>query len=70
MPANFLSSLRTVAPQFAEQSRHGGYAQQDADECFTTMTQALQALPGVGGGEGASGSSFVGQYMMGEMHKE
>lgn len=38
----------------------------DADECWTTMTNALQALPGVG----SSNGNFVSQYMMGEMVKE
>ncbi|KAL7412300.1 hypothetical protein BDY24DRAFT_393930 [Mrakia frigida] len=65
-PMSFLQTLRTVAPQFGEQSRQGGYAQQDADECWTTMTNALQALPGVG----SSNGNFVSQFMMGEMVKE
>lgn len=38
----------------------------DADECWTTMTNALQALPGVG----SSNGNFVSQFMMGEMVKE
>jgi ubiquitin carboxyl-terminal hydrolase 14 len=29
-PYMFLQTLRTIAPQFAEQSQHGGYAQQGA----------------------------------------
>lgn len=63
-PHHFLSALRAVAPQFAEMGRGGGYAQQDADECWTTMANALQAVPG------SSGKSWVDERMMGTMVKE
>lgn len=66
-----LQALRSVAPQFAEQGRGGGYAQQDADECWTVMTNALHALPPSGPSSSSSSSAnFVSQFMMGEMVKE
>lgn len=33
-PYMFLQTLRTIAPQFAEQSQHGGYAQQGSSTSF------------------------------------
>lgn len=65
-PHHFLGALRQVAPQFAEMGRGGGgYAQQDADECWTTMTNALRAVPG-----STTGKSWVEENMMGSMVKE
>lgn len=69
-PFLLLSSLRSLAPQFAEQDRSGGFAQQgksatlgisdfiDADEVWTQIISALRsAIP-----EG-TGGSFVDRYM-------
>ncbi|KAJ7938433.1 hypothetical protein B0H13DRAFT_1942989 [Mycena leptocephala] len=77
-PIAFLNLLREVNPQFAERDRAhghgmnallgGGYAQQDADECLTSIVNALGPVPG----RSASGAvqpnkKFVEQYMTGEM---
>ncbi|KAJ7080025.1 hypothetical protein B0H15DRAFT_933361 [Mycena belliarum] len=73
-PVMFLNLLREVNPQFAERDRAhshgmnaimgGGYAQQDADECLTTIVTALGSVPGQSSG---ANKKFVEQYMMGEM---
>ncbi|CAB03610.2 ubiquitin C-terminal hydrolase Ubp6 [Schizosaccharomyces pombe] len=42
-PMRFLQSLRMEYPQFAEMSREtGGYAQQDAEECWSFLLSVLQ----------------------------
>ncbi|KAJ3559695.1 hypothetical protein NM688_g182 [Phlebia brevispora] len=82
-PATFLTNLRRAFPQFAELSRpsgggmkglmSGGYAQQDAEECWTQMTNALKEVPGLPDPSGSSSGrskKFVEQYMMGEMRRE
>ncbi|EPQ30779.1 uncharacterized protein PFL1_01680 [Pseudozyma flocculosa PF-1] len=75
-PIAFLSILRQVAPQFAEMSREGGgYAQQDAEEVWVRIIQALQnSLKGLpANADSAAGGShdvaqkFVQQYMTGHM---
>ncbi|KAG5641931.1 hypothetical protein DXG03_003957 [Asterophora parasitica] len=86
-PLSFLSTLRQVNPQFAELDRGsklpgvaGGYAQQDAEECFGQIITTLRNVPGIP----AAGSStpsvseqaaanprkFVDQYLLGEMRRE
>ena len=70
-PISFLSALRQAVPQFGELARvgksgMGGYAQQDAEECFTQISHALNAVPGTGD----SRKGFVEQYMMAEMSRE
>ncbi|KAJ7607322.1 hypothetical protein FB45DRAFT_948062 [Roridomyces roridus] len=73
-PVAFLNLLREINPQFAERSHShssnpmpammgGGYAQQDADECLTTIVSQLGSVPGAAG----SNKKFVEQYMTGEM---
>ncbi|SCZ99769.1 BZ3501_MvSof-1269-A2-R1_Chr12-2g03471 [Microbotryum saponariae] len=64
-PVVFLQMLRQFAPQFAETSRlgGGGFAQQDAQEAWASIVQAVKTSLG------SSGSGFVNQYMMGEMTK-
>ncbi|KAJ7222401.1 hypothetical protein GGX14DRAFT_428633 [Mycena pura] len=74
-PVTFLNLLREVNPQFAEFDRahsHGGlgrmYAQQDADECLTTIVTSLGAVPGQSSsGELDTNKQFVEQYMTGQM---
>ncbi|KIO05881.1 hypothetical protein M404DRAFT_15289 [Pisolithus tinctorius Marx 270] len=76
VPISFLTVLRQVVPQFGEldRSKAGmmpGYAQQDAEECWTQMTNALKEVPGIGAdGSSVSGKKFVDQFMTGEMRRE
>ncbi|KAK7688677.1 hypothetical protein QCA50_008215 [Cerrena zonata] len=79
-PSSFLSDLRRAFPQFAEMSRAGGamkafggiYAQQDAEECWSQILQALKEVPGLPGpsSSGSSSKSFIEQYVGGEMRRE
>ncbi|KAF8192747.1 cysteine proteinase [Mycena galopus ATCC 62051] len=78
-PVAFLNLLREVNPQFAERDRAhshggmssllgGGYAQQDADECLTTIVTSLGSVPGsTASGELEANRRFVTQYMTGQM---
>ncbi|KAJ1301480.1 hypothetical protein OPQ81_008737 [Rhizoctonia solani] len=67
-PIILLTNLRAVFPQFAEQSNTGQYAQQDAEECWSQMINAMRTpVPGLTSGSGSTARSFVEQYMMGEM---
>ncbi|CAE6440976.1 unnamed protein product [Rhizoctonia solani] len=67
-PLILLTNLRAVFPQFGEQSHAGHYAQQDAEECWSQMINAMKLpVPGLTGGSAPSPKSFVEQYMMGEM---
>ena len=73
-PLAFLTVLREAVPQFGELARVGkagseGYAQQDAEECWTQLSTALQAIPGTAS-QGKSSKSFIEQYMMGDMRSE
>ncbi|KZT00260.1 cysteine proteinase [Laetiporus sulphureus 93-53] len=80
VPSTFLAVLRQTFPQFAEQARNskglGGmfamYAQQDAEECWVQLTNALKEVPGLPGpsSEGTISKTFVDQYMTGEMRRE
>ncbi|KAI0693106.1 hypothetical protein C8T65DRAFT_761292, partial [Cerioporus squamosus] len=75
-PLGFLAALRHAFPQFAEQSRAtgmkalmgGGYAQQDAEECWVQLTNALKEVPGPSSGSSAS-AKFVDQYMTGVLRR-
>ncbi|RDX47629.1 cysteine proteinase [Lentinus brumalis] len=72
-PSAFLAALRHAFPQFAEQSRAtgvkalmgGGYAQQDAEECWVQLTNALKDVPGPSSGS----AKFVDQYMTGVLRR-
>ncbi|KAI8996329.1 cysteine proteinase [Trametes punicea] len=77
-PSAFLAALRQAFPQFAEQTRAtgmkallgGGYAQQDAEECWVQLTHSLKEVPGLPGPSASSASSkFVDQYMTGELRR-
>lgn len=76
VPAVFLNVLRQVVPQFSELDRSkagmmSGYAQQDAEECWTQITNALKEVPGIDdSGCSVSGKKFVDQFMTGEMRRE
>mmetsp|Transcript_13520 Transcript_13520/g.31109 ORF Transcript_13520/g.31109 Transcript_13520/m.31109 type:complete len:485 (+) Transcript_13520:47-1501(+) len=41
MPLQFLTIMRAAFPQFAERGEDGNYAQQDAEECLTSILSAL-----------------------------
>ncbi|WFD29504.1 ubiquitinyl hydrolase 1 [Malassezia sp. CBS 17886] len=65
-PLVFLSMLRKIAPQFAETGEGGGYAQQDAEEAWVRILNALGThLPAKQGAD-----RFVQQYMRGVMATE
>lgn len=74
-PLAFLNVLRQAFPQFGERARvgkggMGGYAQQDAEECYVQILNALRALPAPEQGEGAPRGQFIERYMTGEMRRE
>jgi ubiquitin carboxyl-terminal hydrolase 14 len=72
MPMAFLQVLRGVVPQFGEIDRRGGfagYAQQDAEECWGKITEALKDIPLEAGSE-TSSKKFVEAYMTGQMRRE
>ncbi|PWN92273.1 cysteine proteinase [Acaromyces ingoldii] len=75
-PYAFLTILRQVAPQFAEQVQGGhGFAQQDAQEAWARIVMALHAsLKGLSppsasnqAGSTEAGGRFVDQYLTGRM---
>lgn len=91
LPLAFLSALRAAVPQFGEVSRAGkgagagagpAYAQQDAEECWGALTNALKDVPGLPGAESeeaadqaqAEGAGprgkFIEQFLMAEMRRE
>lgn len=41
-PILFLEVLHMAFPRFAEKNEHGGYAQQDANECWMELIRMLQ----------------------------
>jgi ubiquitin carboxyl-terminal hydrolase 14 len=43
-PVGFVSAMRQMFPQFAEQGRQGGYAQQDADEFLNSLMMAASQI--------------------------
>lgn len=59
-PLLFLQVLRQVNPQFGERSRSGGgFAQQDADECWSQILTSLNNAD--------VGPRWTEKYMGGEM---
>jgi ubiquitin carboxyl-terminal hydrolase 14 len=75
VPMSFLQMLRVVVPQFGEIDRRHriagmmAYAQQDAEECWGQITNALKDVPLHSGSE-TSSRKFVESYMMGQMRRE
>ncbi|KAH9980581.1 cysteine proteinase [Russula compacta] len=69
MPLTFITVLRDAVPQFSERNRSGsGYAQQDAEECWTQLTSRLRDAPGISiSGAGTSRTAFIDQYMTGTL---
>ncbi|KAG8215408.1 hypothetical protein J3R82DRAFT_9015 [Butyriboletus roseoflavus] len=76
IPNTFLTVLRHAVPQFNEldRSKSGptmGYAQQDAEECWSQMTNALKDVPGIDpSGASVASKKFVDQFLVGEMRRE
>ncbi|KAJ8328683.1 deubiquitinating enzyme [Batrachochytrium dendrobatidis] len=64
LPMVFLQVLRSVFPQFGE-SNNQGFLQQDAEECWGQIIQALnEKIPGISvTGQVEKGKRFVEQYM-------
>ncbi|KAI0063328.1 cysteine proteinase [Artomyces pyxidatus] len=72
LPLKFLEALREAVPQFAERTPRG-YSQQDAEECWTQMTNRLKDLPGYSAPQGSSAPPhklFVDQFMAGTIVRE
>ncbi|OAL63726.1 ubiquitin C-terminal hydrolase [Trichophyton rubrum] len=71
-PIRFLDSLRTVFPQFAQQSRDGnGYAQQDAEEAWSQIISQLRQhlmIKDASDGKDSKAVSFVDKYMSGTIN--
>lgn len=64
-PLLFLNALRTAFPRFAEKAKSGnGFAQQDAEECWTEIQQQLRQKLKVQGADSKE-ISFVDKYMAG-----
>ncbi|KNC75252.1 hypothetical protein SARC_12220 [Sphaeroforma arctica JP610] len=65
-PGGFLSALRQVFPRFAARDDHGGFMQQDAQECWTEIVNCInRAAPGVNTSD--QNNTFVKQYLGLEM---
>ncbi|CAJ0646977.1 4753_t:CDS:10 [Entrophospora sp. SA101] len=73
-PWNFLQTLRTAFPQFAQRNNHG-FMQQDAEECWSQIVSSLNgqnlllsqnAAAEEGSSTSSTQSSFVEKYMTGE----
>lgn len=63
-PLVFLTLLRKVAPQFAEMAQGGGgFAQQDAEEAYVRILNALGTYLALNGGQ----DRFVQEYLTGHM---
>jgi len=76
-PIIMLNVLHMCYPRFAEKSEHGGFQQQDANECWTELVRCLQRkLPAVDSpaannvasqGAAAPDKGFIDQFFGGEL---
>lgn len=67
-PSLFLNALRNVYPQFAQQSRSGmGYAQQDAEECWSQIIYTLRQNLKSEGNTSQNVESALDTFMSGRM---
>lgn len=71
-PIILVQVLHMIFPRFAEKSEHGGFMQQDANECWTELLRMLQQklkpIPSSGPGDSTSTSkytSFIDQFFGG-----
>ncbi|KAF3760052.1 cysteine proteinase [Cryphonectria parasitica EP155] len=63
-PFGFLQAIREGFPQFAQKSRSGeGFAQQDAEEAWSTILTQIRNSLKVPGKDGAAEVSWVDKYM-------
>lgn len=70
-PIVLLQVLHLAFPRFAEKSEHGGFMQQDANECWTELVRMLQQKLPAKPAEGKSKfSSIVDQYFGGTFDVE
>ncbi|XP_015598683.1 ubiquitin carboxyl-terminal hydrolase 14 [Cephus cinctus] len=78
-PVVLVQMMHLAFPRFAEKSEHGGFQQQDANECWTELIRMLQqklpAKENVAAGEGSSSqackpSSLIEQYFGGTFDTE
>lgn len=53
-PIFLLQVLHIAFPRFAEKSEHGGFCQQDANECWTEIVRMLQQKLPAKKGSGAA----------------
>ncbi|KAK6348768.1 deubiquitinating enzyme [Orbilia blumenaviensis] len=69
-PLKFVNSLRIAFPQFDQKDRHGHYAQQDAEECYSQILTALRqnlADTSDESSESKTNRKFVDTYFGGKM---
>ncbi|XP_017776545.1 PREDICTED: ubiquitin carboxyl-terminal hydrolase 14 isoform X2 [Nicrophorus vespilloides] len=70
-PIVLLQVLHLAFPRFAEKSEHGGYVQQDANECWTELVRMLQQkLPAKANGTDNKFKSLIDQYFGGTFDVE
>ncbi|KPJ04040.1 PREDICTED: ubiquitin carboxyl-terminal hydrolase 14 [Papilio xuthus] len=68
--AKLLHALHEAAPRFAERGAGGGFAQQDASECWSEIVRALQSRLPVAAPVPGDRASIVEQYFGGQLDVE
>ncbi|KPJ09569.1 Ubiquitin carboxyl-terminal hydrolase 14 [Papilio machaon] len=68
--AKLLHALHEAAPRFAERGAGGGFAQQDASECWSEIVRALQSRLPVAAPVPGDRTSIVEQYFGGQLDVE
>lgn len=70
-PIFLLQVLHVAFPRFAEKSEHGGFCQQDANECWTELVRMLQQkLPATKGAGSSEFKSIIDQFFGGKFDVE
>ncbi|KAI1288370.1 Ubiquitin carboxyl-terminal hydrolase 14 [Halotydeus destructor] len=66
-PFILIQVLHSIFPRFAEKSEHGGFQQQDANECWTELMRILQQKLEAtqSAGSASASASFIDQYFGG-----
>ena len=62
----FLTTLRQKFPQFSERSKHGGYAQQDAEEMWSNLIQILRDTLKIEESQESGSKNWVAKYLGGK----